>query len=86
LGVSLVFDLLFAVVDVLPATVPLAVVTLLFGGWRGYGVRAGTPRDPEHPRDGGERGVEGHEPRDATHRELPAGDGDGLTAPTPAGR
>ncbi|WP_022928323.1 hypothetical protein [Patulibacter americanus] len=39
LGVSLVFDLLFAVVDVLPATVPLAIVTLLFGGWRGYAAR-----------------------------------------------
>ncbi|CAB4950223.1 unannotated protein [freshwater metagenome] len=34
-GLSLVFDLLFWVVDVLPATVPVAVALLLFGGLRG---------------------------------------------------
>lgn len=39
-GLSLVFDLLFWVVDVLPATVPVAVALLLFGGLRGPG---GTP-------------------------------------------
>ncbi|WP_210492626.1 hypothetical protein [Patulibacter sp. SYSU D01012] len=35
---SLLFDLLFALdaVDVLPATVPVAVVLLAFGGWRGW--------------------------------------------------
>lgn len=35
LALSLVFDLLFHVVDTLPATVPVAVALLLFGGWRG---------------------------------------------------
>jgi hypothetical protein len=37
LGLSLVFDLLFALdaVDTLPATVPVAAALLLFGGWRG---------------------------------------------------
>jgi hypothetical protein len=44
LVLSLVFDLLFAVVDVLPATVPLAVATLLFGGWRGARPRPRAPR------------------------------------------
>jgi hypothetical protein len=45
-GLSLVFDLLFWVVDVLPATVPVAVALLLFGGLRGPG-RA--PPRPEAP-------------------------------------
>lgn len=41
---SLTFDLLFAVTDTLPATVPVAVVTLLFGGIRsGAGVLNPTP-------------------------------------------
>jgi len=51
LGVSLVFDLLFWVFDSLPATVPVAVVTLVFGGVRGLSAdpsrsppAAGTPR------------------------------------------
>ena len=37
LGLSLVFDLLFALdaVDTLPATVPVAAALLIFGGWRG---------------------------------------------------
>jgi hypothetical protein len=35
LVLSLLFDLLFEVVDVLPATVPVAAALLLFGGWRG---------------------------------------------------
>lgn len=44
LGLSLVFDLLFHVVDVLPATVPVAVSLLLFGGWRGpAAARPGAP-------------------------------------------
>lgn len=34
-AISLVFDLLFHVVDTLPATVPVAIALLLFGGWRG---------------------------------------------------
>lgn len=51
LGLSLVFDLLFWVVDTLPATVPVAVALLLFGGWRGPG--------PAGPRAGRSVEVEG---------------------------
>jgi hypothetical protein len=51
-GLSLVFDLLFWVVDVLPATVPVAVALLLFGGLRGPGAApaASGPPDPAPPR------------------------------------
>lgn len=46
-GVSLAFDCLFAVTDTLPATVPVAVVTLLFGGIRG----AARSTSPDPARD-----------------------------------
>lgn len=51
LGLSLVFDLLFWVVDTLPATVPVAVALLLFGGWRGPG-----PAGPRAGRSGVDEG------------------------------
>jgi prepilin signal peptidase PulO-like enzyme (type II secretory pathway) len=77
LGVSLVFDLLFAVVDVLPATVPLAIVTLLFGGWRGYAASTAG--------DGQAGGGDASGPHDgADVRDGRAG-GD-VTEPTPAAR
>jgi hypothetical protein len=78
LGVSLVFDLLFAVVDVLPATVPLAIVTLLFGGWRGYAARAAGDGEAG---DGDAGGPAGDGPGDRDGRA-----GGGVTEPTPAAR
>lgn len=40
LGLTTAFDLLFWVQSTLPATVPVAVAVLLFGGWRGPARRA----------------------------------------------
>lgn len=45
LVVGLLFDLLFWVFDTLPATVPVAIVTLLFGGFSG-GFLLRRPTDP----------------------------------------
>lgn len=58
LGLSLVFDLLFALdsISSLPATVPVAAALLLFGGWRGpvgsgrAGWRPGRAHGPPDPR------------------------------------
>jgi hypothetical protein len=47
---ALLFDLLFAVEDTLPATVPVAAVTLAFGGIAGLRTRAASsPRAARAP-------------------------------------
>jgi hypothetical protein len=98
LGASLLFDLLFAVVDVLPATVPLAVVTLLFGGWRGYAARGavGDGAGPGAGTGGGDdgtgrrsAGTEGGDDSTGGRSAGTGGEGAGagpVTDPTPAGR